>query len=147
MTLMVFPPTVLLPSTMPDAARLRPPLMVGSTVPWLFTVMPLPLKFTALPPTIGGTLSSAPVWIFSVTPLMLLVSELVLEPVAQVTVVPAVVQAANADPLASVAAKATASWCARNRGTRTALTALPPGFRATSEATCITPRARLKTRR
>ncbi len=57
------------------------------------------------------------------------------------------VHAANADPLASVAAKATASWCARNRGTRPALTALPPGFWATSEATCITPRARLKTRR
>ncbi len=57
------------------------------------------------------------------------------------------VHAANADPLASVAASAAASWCARNRGTRPAPTALPPGFRVTSEATCITPRARLKTRR
>jgi hypothetical protein len=42
------------------------------------------------------------------------------------------VHAANADPLASVAASAAASWCARNRGTRPALTALPPGFWATS---------------
>ncbi len=57
------------------------------------------------------------------------------------------VHAANAGPLASVAAKAAASWCARNRGTRPALTALPPGLPAISEATCITPRARLKTRR
>ncbi len=65
---------------------------------------------------------------------------------SQLTVV-VPVHAANAEPLASVAANATASWCVRSRGTRAVQTALPPEFWATSEATCITPRARLKTRR
>ncbi|MNN60263.1 hypothetical protein D3C81_1754330 [compost metagenome] len=148
LTLMVLPPAVLLPSTMPAAARLKPPLMVGSIVPWLFTVMPLPDSVTAVPPSTGGTLSTAPVAMFRVTPLAVLERLFWSVAPSQVITAPAVVQAANADPLAKVAVNASASRCAFRPG-RCRPADLPPpvGFWVISEATCITPRARLKTRR
>ncbi|MNC53096.1 hypothetical protein D3C75_1024820 [compost metagenome] len=109
-------------------------------------MIPLPVSATALPPTTGSTLNTAPLAMFRVTALTALEKLFWSVALSQVITVPAVVHAANAEPLASVAASATASRCSFTPR-RVAVIPPPVGFWVISEATCITPRARLKTRR